>query len=222
MFHSIFSKKEIKENPNKIRPKIIADIHEKNSLIFAELKSNSDIELIIHPLKIGDYQIGETIIERKTTADFISSMISKRLILQLNQMQQYEKRLLIIEGDLSELKNTKINPNAIKGFILSIITNHNIPIIFTRNYFDTSKYLIILAKQQLKPKNEVSLHSRIPKTKEEQKKYILEAFPSIGPKKSEELIKKFHSLNNIFNANEEELREILKDKTEDFKDLLRF
>jgi ERCC4-type nuclease len=222
MFHSIFSKKETNANSNKIKPKIIADIHEKNSLIFGQLKSDKDIELQVQPLKIGDYQIGETIIERKTINDLVSSMISKRLLEQLNQMRQYEKKLLIIEGEISEIKNTKINPNAIRGFILSIITNHNIPIIFTNNYQDTSKYLIILAKQQLKPKTEISLHSRIPKTREEQKEYILQAFPNIGPKKSEELIKKFHSLNNVFNASEKDLNEILKNQSKDFKNLLNF
>jgi Fanconi anemia group M protein len=189
MLHNIFSKKVRKINPNKVRPKIIADIHEKDSLILAELKANQDIELRVQSLEIGDYQIGNTIIERKTTSDFISSMINKRLTMQLNQMQQYEQRFLIIEGKQEDLYS-KINPNAIRGFILSIITNYKINIIFTKDYKDTANYLITLGKQQLKPKTEISLHSRIPKTIKEQKQYILEAFPSIGPKKSRSFIKK--------------------------------
>ncbi len=224
MFHNIFQKltKRISKKQLK-KPRIIADIHEKDSLILSELKSNQDIELIIQPLKIGDYLIGNTIIERKTTSDFISSMLNKRLIEQLNQMRQYKQRLLIIEGDLKDLypnKESNLHPNSIRGFILSIITNYETNIIFTKDYQDTTSYLITLAKQQLKPKTQISLHSRIPKSLREQKQYILESFPNIGPRKAELLLKKFKTLSNVFNASEEELKEILKSNNKDFKDIL--
>jgi len=222
MFYNIFEKLKIKRN-NKQKPKIIIDIHEKNSLILSELKSNNELDIIIHSLKIGDYLIASTIIERKTINDFVSSMLNKRLIQQLKNMQKYKNRILIIEGNPESLyqdRETKINPNSIRGFILSIITNYNINIIFTINHKDTADYLITLAKQQLKKRAELSMHSRIPKTIKEQKKYILEAFPDIGPKKSEILLKKFKTLNNVFNASEEDLQEVLKKKTKEFRDIL--
>ena len=150
-------------------------------------------------------------------------MINKRLIQQLKQMQKYKQQLLIIEGtDEQELyrTDTKLNPNAIRGFILSIITNYQIPIIFTQDYEDTSKYLIILAKQQLKPLIETTLHHRIPKTIKEQKQYILEAFPNIGPITAKKLLKKFKNIINTINATEPELKGILKNRAESFKKLL--
>ena len=207
----------------KIIPKIIADIHEKDSLIFEELKENKEIELIVQSLNIGDFLIGETAIERKTIQDFISSMLSKRLIEQLKQMKQYKTQLLIIEGtDEQELyrTDTKLNPNSIRGFILSIINNYQIPIIFTQDYKDTSQYLITLAKQQLKPKTEISLHSRIPKTIKEQKQYILEAFPNIGPITAKKLLKEFKTLSNVFNRTEEELESVIKSKSKEFRNIL--
>ena len=221
-FHNIF--KIIKRKSKKQKPIIIADIHEKNSLILTELHENKNIKLEIKSLKIGDYLIGKTIIERKTVNDFISSMINKRLIQQLRQMKKYKQQLLIIEGiDEQELyrEDTKLNPNAIRGFILSIITNYQISIIFTQNYQDTSKYLITLAKQQLKKPIEQTLHQRIPKTIKEQKQYILEAFPNIGPITAKKLLKKFKKISNVFNATEQELKEILKNKTQSFKKLLQ-
>jgi ERCC4-type nuclease len=225
MFHNIFERltRKSKNKPIKVKPKIIADIHEKDSSILAELMSNKEIETEIISLKIGDYLIGNTIIERKTISDFISSMINKRLVEQLNQMQQYKQKLLIIEGDLFSIlkENNSMHPNAIRGFILSIITNYETNIIFTKDALDTSKYLITLAKQQLKSKTSFSLHSRIPKTLKEQKQYILEAFPNIGPRKSEFLLKKFKTLDNVFNASEEELKDILKNNSKDFKNILK-
>ena len=221
MFHNIFSRKSKKtKEKSAIKPKIIADIHEKDSLILAELaekEKNKEIELIIQPLKIGDYLIGNTIIERKTISDFISSMISRRIIEQLKQMKQYESQLLILEGDLND---SEFNQNAIRGFILSIIANYQIPIIMAQDYKDTSQFLTILAKQQLKKPAEISLHSRIPKTPKEQKQYVLEAFPNIGPKTAKKLLKKFNTLSAVMNASEEELKEILKNKTSLFLKLL--
>lgn len=219
MLHNIFEKLTKRKSKEKPKLVIIADIHEKDSMILAELKSNKDIILEIKPLKIGDYLIGNTIIERKTTNDFISSMLNKRLIQQLAQMQSYKQRLLIIEGNINDLYE-KINPNAIRGFILSIINSYYTNIIFTIDYKDTTNYLIILAKQQLKPKQEISLHSRIPKTLKEQKQYILEAFPNIGPITSKKLLKEFKTLKNTFNASEEELKKVLKNKSEKFKSIL--
>ena len=218
--HNIFSFKKSKLQKPVIKPKIIADIHEKDSLILAELtekEKNKEIELIIQPLKIGDYLIGNTIIERKTISDLVSSIISKRIIEQLKQMKQYKQQLLILEGDLND---SDFNQNAIRGFILSTSLNYQIPIIFTQDYKETSNYLIILAKQQLKPKTEISLHSRIPKTVPEQKQYILEAFPNIGPVTAKKLLKEFKNLYSIFNASEEELEKILRKRAVEFKRLL--
>ena len=219
MFENIFSKKREKTLTNKIKPKIIADIHEKNSLVLAEISSTKEVELIIAPLKIADYLIGEIAIERKTTSDFISSMINKRLIEQIKQMQAYKKQLLIIEGDTEDF-NDFSNPSAIRGFILSLSLNYKIPIIFTKDSQDTSKYLLTLAKQQLKSKTEISFHSRIPKTINERKQYILESFPNIGPVTAKKLLKEFKTIKNTINASEEELSKILKKKVKEFKNIL--
>ncbi len=218
-FHNIF-KTSRKSSPKPI-PIIIADIHEKNSLVIAELSKSSQIQLQIKPLKIADYLIGQTAVERKTVSDLISSMISKRLIQQLKHLQNYPQKLLIIEGDLQEVLEEDTNiAKALRGLILSIINNFQTPVIQTSDYIDTAKYLITLAKQQLKPQTPVSLHSRIPKTIKEQKQYVLESFPNIGPKTAEKLLKKFKTLSNTFQATEEELKEILKSRVGEFKDLL--
>ena len=219
---NIFKNKKSKENKSESKkPQITADIHEKDSPIFSNL-IELGAEINIMPLQVGDFLINNTIIERKTLSDFISSMLSKRLIQQLSNMQQYNKRLLIIEGELNKntFENSKLNPNSIKGMILSTCLDMNIPIIRTKNSEETSIYLFLLAKRQLKKQSEISLHSRIPKTKQEQKEYILQAFPNIGPTKSKQLLKEFKSLKNIFSSTEEELNNVLKNRAKEFKEIL--
>ena len=64
-FINPFSKtKSRKKAKPKQRPKIILDIHEKNSLVFSELHSNKQVHTETKSLKIGDYLIGKTIIAR--------------------------------------------------------------------------------------------------------------------------------------------------------------
>ena len=89
-FFNIFSKKPIKEKKTK---RIIVDNREKNSLVVSELISQGN-KIEFKQLEIADYIIGEIAIERKTISDFISSMLNKRLFIQLKNLQQYEKSLL--------------------------------------------------------------------------------------------------------------------------------
>lgn len=219
MIHNIFKTKKTKKK-TKPTQLIVADIHEKNSLVISELKSSTQVRLEVKSLKIADYIINDIAIERKTVSDLISSMINKRLMQQLSQMQAYKKSLLIIEGDLDKVINEENNiAKALRGLLVSISSNSPTSIIRTQDYEDTAKYLITLAKQQLKPKQEISLHSRIPKTKKEQKQYILESFPNIGPTKAKQLLKKFKTVKETINASEEDLEEVLKNRAKDFKDL---
>ncbi len=215
MIFDIFSKtkKQRKENSSS-QQKIIADIHEKNSLVIPYLKELK-AEVEIQSLKIGDYIVGNVIFERKTISDFISSIINKRLIQQLVELKRYKNKILILEGDIKE-QNLGFNKNAVRGMILSIELEMNIPIIFTRDSEDTAKFLVILAKKQKNNKN-LTLHSRKGLTKEETQKYIIESFPSIGPKTAEKLLKKLGTIKNVINTPVEDLEKIIGKKAGVFR-----
>jgi ERCC4-type nuclease len=215
--YSIFSKKPLKKE-NNTPEKIIIDYREKNSLVPSYLKKQG-LEIEFKELKIADYIIKETAIERKTVEDFKISMLNKRLLNQLQEINQYEKKLLIIEGIeekelYSERNLSGIHPNSIRGFLLSILLKYKVPILFTKNQEDTAKFIYLISKKQ---KKEISLRTN-KKTldTEERLQYILEGFPGIGPKNAKNLLKKFKTLKNILNASEQELKEILGKKSESF------
>ena len=64
-----------------MKPKVIADSREKNSLVIAELRELG-VDVEIKHLKLADYLISKNLaVERKTINDFVSSMINKRIIL---------------------------------------------------------------------------------------------------------------------------------------------
>jgi len=220
LFNIFSTKKNLSKN--KLKPKIIIDNREKNSLVLSNLSEECQIEL--KNLEIGDYLIGQTIIERKTFSDFISSMLSKRLLEQLKQMQKYKSRLLILEGknfEYLEENSTKLNPNSIRGMLISIPLEFNTGIIFTKDSEETSKYLILLAKKQSKKQNQdFTLHPRKPSSLVEQKQYVIESFPGIGPRTAKKLIKHFKSIKEIINSSQEELEKLIGKKSNSITRLL--
>ena len=221
----IFSKSEKEERQsvkeiNLVKPKIIVDLHEKNSLVASELASlGCNVEF--KHLHIGDYIVKDVVIERKTVSDFIGSMINRRLINQLQQMQQVQNKLLIIEGieeqELysSDKENNKVNENAIRGMMLSIVLSFQVPIILTKNYEDTASFLSVLAKKREK---ELNLNfKKKSRNVKEQIQYIIEGFPGIGPKTAKKLLKEFKTIKNIINASEEDLQKAIGKKADIFK-----
>ncbi len=212
---NIFSKRKVHVQ-QKEKKKIIVDYREKNCLIPYELM-DMGIDVEYRELKVGDYVAGDVVIERKTISDFISSMLNKRIFGQIEDLKQFENKLLLIEGmEEKELYNdnneTGVNANAIRGFLLSITLKHKIPTILTKNSEDTAKYLFILLN---KKENEMSLNAKKRgRNKKEQLQFILEGFPGIGPKTAKRLLKEFRTIQNIVNSDIEYLRKIIGKKAD--------
>lgn len=219
---SIFSRRK---TPPKEKPRIIIDYREKNSLVPSEL-IGLGLEIEFKDLKVADYLVNGVAIERKTVSDFVSSMINRRLIKQLEELTQYKDKLLIVEGlDEQELYTdsldwTGMHPNAIRGFLLSILLKYRVPIIFTKNYEDTAKFLSVLSKKKSK-----ELPLKVKKKNlngKERLQFIIESFPGIGPKTSKKLLKKFKTIKNIINASEEDLKKVIGKKAENMKKIIDY
>ena len=216
----IFSKKNPKIKKSLPKEKIIIDYREKNSLVYSELKKLG-FETELKELKVADYIVKDVAIERKTVSDFKTSMINRRLLNQIEELQQYENKLLIIEGiDEQELypENNNVNPNSIRGFLLSILLKYKIPIIFTKNSEDTAKFISVLSKKKSK---ELPLNIKKKSlNKKEQLQFIIESFPGIGPKTAKKLLEKFKTIKNLINSPQEQLKEVLGKKAEIIKQII--
>ncbi len=219
----IFSKKSSRIKTETLpKEKIIADYREKNCLVASEL-IHLGFEIEFKELKVADYLVKDIAIERKTVSDFISSMINRRLLNQLEELQQYPNKLLMIEGiDKQELYSddnpSGVNANAIRGFLLSILLKYKVPIIFTKNSEDTAKFISILSKKKSK---ELPLNIKKKSlNKKERLQFIIEGFPGIGPKTAKKLLEEFKTIKNIINTSLEQLQNVLGKKAEIFKKLI--
>ena len=185
------------------KPKIVIDHREKNigKLLFGRA------ELEFRNLEFGDYILSDrVIVERKTSEDFENSIIDKRLFKQLKELKNYERPILIIEGDRFE----RLEENVIKGAILSIVLDYHIPILFSKSPEETADILLKLAeREQLKNKRPVEIRTgKKPMSLRERQRFIVESFPDVGPVTAENLLLSFGTIENIVNASEEELMKV--------------
>lgn len=195
---------------------ILIDYREKQLILELE-KRNLPIK--IKQLALADIIVTGTdynkeqisiAIERKTQTDFLNSIIDKRIISQLAEIKQhFSLPLLIIEGPDNLYKLRNFHPNAIRGMLLSIALDLQIPIIQTRSLSDTAALLETLTKRLEKPRKPISLLSkRKPFTLKEQQEYLIESLPGIGPLTAHSLLQHFKSISSIINASEKDLQKV--------------
>ncbi len=192
---------------------IFVDSREQASTVNKELFEKPQVKVIMKALDVGDYILSKDVcVERKTTEDFISSMIDGRLFNQIKSMREnYAKPLVIIEGNMNEMYTLRnIHKNAIIGALTSIALDYQVAIINTKNDAETAEYIYAIAKrEQLGQDKEVRLRvGRKGFTLEEQQRFIMEGLPMVGPTLAKSLLEKFGTIQNIANANEKDLQKV--------------
>lgn len=191
--------------------KIIADDRETSSAVVECLHKKSGIGLEIKRLESGDYAIGnQMLVERKTTRDFVDTLVERDLLGQIRQMaDSCEHPVLIIEGtDLYAQRN--ITPNAIRGALAAISVQLGVSIFMVAGPEETAEMLYVLINRELgEPSGQPSLHHhKSYRSEREQLEYILSSFPGIGPHQARSLLEHFGSLSAVIGASEEELRAV--------------
>ena len=180
-----------------------------------------DFKINFKQLPVADYLVNNVAIERKTVSDLKSSIKNKRIISQLLEIKQYPQHFLILEGFFSEeaYNSIGLHENAFRGLLLSIILDHQVPIIYTKDEKDTAKFIYILAKKQTKTEFPLRA-SKITLTDKEQLQFILEGFPNIGPTTAKKILKHYKTLNALANSYLEELKDLIGKKSEELHRLL--
>ncbi len=196
------------ELPGKFKPLIYADSREGTSVLRELEKLDVDVE--VKGLAVADYQISDEVaIERKTSQDFINSIMDKRLHKQAKELvENFKKPVIILEGN--GLYASFIHPNAVRGALASVAVDFGIPIIPTRSEVDTAAMIARIAfREQKNERTEISRRTeKKPLTSWEQQLYIVESLPNIGPVTARKLLEEFGNVKGVINASENELKKV--------------
>ena len=202
----VLDKKKIDKNDF---PVVYADSREGNSKVIRHL-TEMEMDVKVQSMAVGDYQVSdEVVIERKTTKDFVDSIIDKRLFKQARELsEEFKKPLIILEGE--NIYNGMLHPNAIRGTLASLALDFRISIIPTRNSQDTAAMIKRIAvREQTGEKTSISIRTdKKPVSMTEQQLFIVESLPNIGPINAKNLLKHFGSVSNVLNASESDLQEV--------------
>ena len=194
-------------NLRKLR--IVVDEREKKSGI-PDLLKGIGINLEIKTLPVGDYIVApETVVERKTISDLISSIFDGRLFDQCNRMKEhYQFPILIIEGDIDEIEELTENPLVFYGAISSIAIDFKIPVIPTPNATHTSKLLISMCSRKDASKGPFIKKIRKSNDLQKQQLSMLCSLPGVGEKTAVRMLEKFGTPLSVLSSSIIELSKV--------------
>ena len=189
--------------------RMVVDERERKSGI-PDLLKEVGVKVELKNLPVGDYIVAsETVVERKSIYDFISSVFDGRLFDQCNRLKEhYESPAIIIEGDIDEIDNITENPLVFYGAISSIILNFKIPIVPTPNASSTAKLLIAMCARQGNMKGPFLKKIRKSGDMNNQQLSVLCSLPGVGQTLASRMLERFGSPSNSLNASVAELSKI--------------
>ncbi len=189
--------------------RIVVDEREKKSGIPDLLKSVG-IQIEMKTLSIGDYIVApETVVERKSIRDFVSSVFDGRLYDQCNRLKNnFQFPIILIEGNVDEIEEFTENPLIFYGAVSAIALDFKIPIIPAPNAMHSAKLLISMCSR--KEITQGPFLKKIRKSNDLQRQQLssLCSLPGIGEKLATRMLAKFGSPIRVYSATTAELAKV--------------
>lgn len=189
--------------------RIVVDERERKSGI-PDLLRAVGINLEIKTLPIGDYIVApETIVERKSVSDLISSIFDGRLFDQCNRLKEhFTHPIILMEGNVEEIEQIVENPLVFYGALSAVAIDFKIPIIPTPSAIHTAKMLVSMCSR--KDTLRGPFLKKIKKSDDvyRQQLSVLCSLPGIGEKLATRMLSKFGSPTKTLNASLADLAKI--------------
>lgn len=197
--------KQVLQNAEAVQ--IIADTRETASSVLVNL-NDLGISIKFEQLGVADYIVSDQIcIERKSTSDFASSILDGRLFEQtLNMRRTYRRPIIIIEGE--NIYSSTLNPESIRGALISLAVDYGIPILWSRSPSETALLIARIATREQRDMGRsrpIIRDARKPVLDDELKEYVVASLPGIDSIRAKKLLKNFRSVSAVFNASVSEL-----------------
>ena len=188
------------------RNRVVVDEREKRSgvpLLLKELGLMVDFRM----LDVGDYVVPGYAVERKEAKDFMKSLYSHRIFDQAQRLREvYENPVLIVEGDVAQIINRGIKPQAYWGAIAVLSFNFGLKVFFTPNQTQTANLIFVLRrKKPLVLKGPIVKRTRRVENIETMQLELVSTLPGVGLKLADRILTKFQTVRSVFSASAAEL-----------------
>ncbi len=189
--------------------RIVIDERERKSGIPDLLKSvGMNVEM--KTLPVGDYIVApETVVERKSIRDLLSSIFDGRLFDQCSRLKEhFQNPIVLVEGNVDEIEEITDNPLIFYGAISAVVIDFKIPIIPTPSAAHTAKLLVSLCSRKDIPKGPYLKKIKKSSDLQKQQLSVLCSLPGIGDKFAVRMLEKFGTPLRVFTATTTELAKV--------------
>src|SRR2546427_7447500 len=130
------------------RRQLRVDFSERNAAVLHLARQCGDFDVQMVHLSIGDYFIGSgVVVERKTYADFATSLVDGRLFPQAAALARSPHRPVVLLEGPKPFRMPDVHPHALKGAIVSLAVMWRLPVLHSRDPEDSLRILRFLAQQ---------------------------------------------------------------------------
>ncbi|MEA3190423.1 MAG: hypothetical protein QOD77_1005 [Thermoplasmata archaeon] len=190
-------------------PRVVFDAREQAGGVVKHLAELGCI-LEGRTLDTGDFVLSDRIVvERKSCADFVDSLVDGRLFEQLRALKAYPRPFLLLEGE-SLHGHRAVSPEAIFGALAAIVVEHGIPVVSARDPLETARFLHAVAKrEQFRDHRKMAVRPAKPAMDDRERQLFLVAgLPGISDTLAERLLARFGSAAAVFAASAAALAEV--------------
>ena len=189
--------------------RIIVDERERKSGI-PELLKSVGLNVEMKTLPIGDYIVApETVVERKSIRDLLSSVFDGRLFDQCTRLKEhFQHPIVLMEGNVDEIEEIAENPLIFYGAISTITLEFQIPIIPTPSASHSAKLLVSLCSKKDSHKGPYLKKIKKSSDLEKQQLSVLCSLPGIGEKFAVRMLEKFGTPVKVFTATTADLAKV--------------
>jgi len=190
-------------------PNLIVDSRESRSDVPRWL-TKLGYETSTAELQVGDYHApGLVIVERKTSTDFVLSMMDGRLFGQAEMLANHDDlAIMVVEGVL-EAGRSVLDPDALPAALAALTGYYGLNVVGTSGPEMTARFIGRKMRQMV---NGLGYHigssTGKPKIDGAMSQFLLEGLPGVGPQMARHFLAHFGSAAAVFAASVEELQRV--------------
>jgi DNA excision repair protein ERCC-4 len=194
------------------RIQVVADDRERPSGIPGLLAAQTDVDLRVERLPVGDYLVDDSVvIERKTAVDFAQSIVDGRLFAQASRLASGQRRpAIIIVGTGREWAGLGVPRHALQGALITLMLIFDIPVFRALDADEAARLIVYVGRQLARLRNPDLAICRPAKAKRKRTRQLrlLQNLPGIGPKRAGALLEHFVTVRACLDASGADLEQV--------------